>query len=195
MIVPQMLPTYTSLQASQVGYREEDNQLQEFTLFPQLPPEIRANIYKMAFTPRIIKWTRMNNKNTFTVPSKSFPLFDLCHEARQVALLYGEYRNISTVGAPVYFSPLIDYLLFDAVWVKLIPSVTSHLSPRAPVDPLDSILPDLRDMRKIMVHPNFTNDRKKPTALFEKLPKLEQLLIVADEKSMGVQNKFILSTV
>lgn len=47
-----------------------------------------------------------------------------------------------------------------------------------------------------MVHPHYTDERKRPTALFEKLPHLEQVLVAADEKSIGFQNqsKFILGT-
>ncbi|MAD87394.1 MAG: hypothetical protein CL912_30920 [Deltaproteobacteria bacterium] len=47
-----------------------------------------------------------------------------------------------------------------------------------------------------MVHSHYTDERKRPTALFEKLHELEQVLVAADEKSIGFQNqsKFILGT-
>jgi len=192
----EMAPSYTNCPPRSHIIAEGAGFPRDFTLFPCLPPEIRSQIWRGAFTPRIIKWTRVDDVNTFTVPSKSFPLFDVCQESRNVALLYGEYRNISTGSRTVLFSPQIDYLFFDAVWIGLL---ASHPIPivqsRPRDDPLDSILPDLQDIRKIMVHPNFTDERKKPFTMWEKLPNLEQILIGADEKTMGIQNKFLLSTV
>ncbi|KAL5319359.1 hypothetical protein ACEPPN_012410 [Leptodophora sp. 'Broadleaf-Isolate-01'] len=45
-----------------------------------------------------------------------------------------------------------------------------------------------------MVHPHYTDERKRPSAQFEKLARLEQILVAADEKSIGFQSKFILGT-
>jgi hypothetical protein len=151
---------------------------------------------KAALSPRIIKWVRKNDENIFTVPANSLPIFDVCHEARDVALLYGQYRNISNGPTTLFFSPLVDYLFFDARWIDLVrdgpPTV---LESEQSSDPLDNILPQFEDIRRIMVHPNYTNKRKKPTTAFSKLMQLEEILIGADEKSMGVQSKFLLSTV
>lgn len=207
-----MAPAYASFSSTQTRHPEMDTS-RSFTVFPQLPPEIRSIIWCHALTPQIVKWSRIDGKNVFTAPSESFPLYSVCQESRDVAMLYGEYRDISTDSTPLYFSPLIDYLFFDAGWIDLVrsnhppalmlnlnhtpPLILNQLNPTPSrdVDPLDEILPDFADIQRVMIHPNFSDDRKRPRTLFEKLPKLEQLLIGADEKSMGVQNKFLLSTV
>ncbi|PVH75718.1 hypothetical protein DL98DRAFT_315416 [Cadophora sp. DSE1049] len=163
---------------------------QVFTLFPNLPPELRAPIWRHALTGRIVKWTRSNNQNIFTAPKKSIPLFNVCRESREIAMLYGEYIDISTSDEPVFFSPIVDYLLFEPIWADLIPKPGAKVIP----DPLDSLPPSLQAVRNIMVHPHYTDERKRPTALFEKLPRLEQVLVAADEKSIGFQSKFILGT-
>lgn len=173
---------------SQAAQAEES----AFTVFTQLPPELRAPVWKLALTPRIIKWTRANNQSKFTVPSKSFPLFDVCRESREIALLYGQYQNLGTLSDPVYFSPVVDYLLFDPGWLDL---QISNFAPAQPdVDPLESLLPGLSKMRNVMVHPHYTDDRKRPTTLLEKLPMLERILVAADEKSIGLQSKFLLGS-
>ncbi len=162
-----------------------------FTLFQNLPAELRAPIWKQALAPRVIKWIRKDNQNVFVAPSKSFPLFDVCRESREVALLYGQYRDISPSEKVVYFSPIIDYLIFDPIWVGLVPRSSTTAKP----DPLDSLPPDLGTVRNIMVHPNYTEERRRPTARFEKFPDLESILVAADEKSIGLHNKFMLGTV
>jgi hypothetical protein len=86
--------------------------------------------------------------------------------------------------SPVYFSPLFDYLFFDPGWRGLAAFQPQWLTNMA--DPLDSILPHLKMTRNIMVHPNYTDERKRPSALFEKLPHLQQLLVAADERSVCV---------
>ncbi|KAK0101126.1 hypothetical protein ONS95_012892 [Cadophora gregata] len=161
-----------------------------FTLFPNLPPELRAPIWKHALTRRIVKWTRNNNQNIFTAPMKSITIFNVCKESREMAMLYGEYIDISTSDEPVFFSPLEDYLLFEPIWADLIPKPGAKVAP----DPLDFLPPSLLSLRYIMVHPHYTDERKRPTALFEKLPNLEQVLVAADEKSIGFQSKFILGS-
>ena len=154
-----------------------------FALFPKLPSEIRCQIWVAAIRPRIVKWTRTNDKNTFTAPSKSLPLFATCQESRDTVILYGDYRNMAPSNlAPVYLSPLFDYLFFDSMWAGLRAFQTHRL--REMPDPLDSILPHLEMTRNIVVHPNYTDERKRPTALFEKLPRLQQLLVAADERSV-----------
>ncbi|KAH7310024.1 hypothetical protein BKA65DRAFT_559341 [Rhexocercosporidium sp. MPI-PUGE-AT-0058] len=174
-----------------------------FTLFLNLPPELRAPIWKHALPRRIIKWTRTANSSTFSAPSNSTPLFEVCKESREIAMLYGEYIDVSEPSVssssssgsnsdqPVLFSPLLDYLLFEPIWTDLIPRPGAKILP----DPLDSLPANMRKVRSIMVHPHYTDERKRPTALFEKLPCLEQVLVAADEKSIGFQSKFILGTV
>ncbi|KAH7378063.1 hypothetical protein BKA64DRAFT_714562 [Cadophora sp. MPI-SDFR-AT-0126] len=166
---------------------------QAFTLFPNLPPELRAPIWKHALTRRIIKWTRTANQNIFTAPKNHIPLFNVCKESREIAMLYGEYIDISTSSSdePVFFSPIVDSLLFEPIWTDLIPKPGAKVIP----DPLDSLPASLRAVvRNIMVHPHYSDERKRPTTQIEKLPKLEQVLVAADEKSLGFQSKFILGT-
>jgi hypothetical protein len=154
-----------------------------FALFPKLPAEIRCLVWIAAITPRIVKWTRNHNENTFTAPSKSLPLFATCRESRDTVLLYGDYRNMApSYLSPVYFSPLFDYLFFDPGWTALV-FFQPHWAPLV-ADPLDSILPHLEMTRNIMVHPNYTDERKQPTALFERFPHLQHLLVAADERSV-----------
>ncbi|CZT12789.1 uncharacterized protein RAG0_16493 [Rhynchosporium agropyri] len=170
-----------------------------FTLFSNLPPELRAPIWKLALPRRIIKWTRNTGVNTFSTPKNS--IFEVCKESREAAMLYGEYVNVSEplrsfisdscLEKPVLFSPLFDILLFEPIWTNLMPVLGAKITP----DPLDSLPTQMRTVRSIMVHPHYTDERKKPAALFEKLPFLEQILVAADEKSVGSQSKFILGTV
>ncbi|KAE8442936.1 hypothetical protein EG329_002540 [Mollisiaceae sp. DMI_Dod_QoI] len=162
-----------------------------FTVFGQLPIEIRLQIWELSIPSRVVKWIRKNEKNIFSASSKSLPLLEVCQESRQAALLYGSYVKVSAVSGYIWFSPREDFLFFDPGWIGLF--LGHHEMPR--IDPLDSILPQLEHVRNIMVHPNYTDDRKKPTTMFEKLPLLERVLVAADEKSIGLQNKFMLGTV
>lgn len=162
-----------------------------FTLFTELPTEIRIQIWRLSLAPRIVRWIRNNDENVFSAPSKPLPLFETCHESRDSAILYGSYKRLSAASGKIWFSPIIDYLFFDPGWVDLVD--ITHVIRQ--VDPLDSLLPELQGVRNIMVHPNYTDERKKPTALFEKFAMLETVLVGADERSIGIQSKFMLGTV
>jgi hypothetical protein len=163
------------------------NVLSDFPLFPRLPIEIRSQIWTAALTPRIIRWVRTAKQNVFTASSdpKAFPVFHVCRESRGAALLYGGYKNISKSANPVYFSSSIDYLFFDPGWISRNQPMT---------DSLNTILPELKEIKKIMVHPHYTDGPKNPTIRFENLPFLEQILVATDEKSIGSQSKFMIGT-
>ncbi|KAG4427223.1 hypothetical protein IFR05_017294, partial [Cadophora sp. M221] len=172
-----------------------------FTLFPKLPPELRAPIWNHALPRRIIKWTRTSTSTTFSAPQNSTPLFAVCKESRKAAMLYGEYISLSNTNtssssstscSQVHFSPPLDSLLFEPLWTTLLPSPSSNTTP----DPLDTLPADLlAGVRSIMVHPHYTDERRRPAAHFERFPRLEQILVAADEKAVGLQSKFILGTV
>ncbi|KAE9374340.1 hypothetical protein N431DRAFT_335330 [Stipitochalara longipes BDJ] len=164
--------------------------LSTFPLFSQLPVEIRNQIWSLSLAPRIVKWKRADDDNIFEVPSKTLPLLSVNRESREAAFFYGEYRKVSTDPRTMYFSPIIDYLLFDPGWVDLV----GHASVNRP-DPISTLLPELSNIRNIMVHPNYTEERKTPTALFEKLRSLQRILVAADEKMIGAQRKHMVATV
>jgi 2EXR family len=161
-----------------------------FPLFSHLPVEIRNQIWKTSLTPRIVKWMRMDDENIFEVPSKTLPLFSVNRESREAAFFYGEYQKVSTEPRTMYFSPVIDYLLFDPGWVDLV----GHAKVSRP-DPIGTLLPELSNIRNIMVHPNYTEERKTPTSLFENLRSLQCVLVAADEKMIGAQRKHMVATV
>lgn len=168
------------------------NALSDFPLFPRLPIEIRSQIWTAALTPRIIRWIRTANHNVFTTPSdpKTFPVFYVCRESRSAALLYGGYKDISKSSDPIYFSPSIDYLFFDPGWSDR--AVQSQHQPK--MDPLNTLPPEFKEMKKIMVHPHYTDGPRKPTTRFKNLPFLEQILVAADEKSIGSRSRFMIGT-
>jgi hypothetical protein len=165
-----------------------------FILFPLLPPEIRFQIWAAALTPRIVKWTRKNGMKIFTASTKSPPLAIVFEESRKAALFHGKYQNLYAASTPLYFSPLIDFLMFDPGWRDIVKYPGPLYTPPG-LDPLESLPANLLGMRNIMVHPNYTDNRKVPSTSFEKLSGLEQLLVVADEKSIGFQSKFMLGTI
>lgn len=174
----------------------------QFPQFSRLPPEVRSYIWKASLTPRIIKWARLLNEdgittNIFTAPSKPLTVFYVSRESRQVATLYCGYRNISTTSKPVYFSPERDYLFLDIGWTDLVPRPRGIFAPPPPpiIDPLDSILPQMVDVKQIMVHPNYDEERKKPRAKLERFPHLQEILIAASEKSIGVQSSSMQSSI
>ncbi|CAL3966135.1 hypothetical protein PZA11_002891 [Diplocarpon coronariae] len=229
-----MDPKVTQMNPSPVA----PDRAQIFSLFPLLPPELRAHIWVLCLqqTPRIVKWTRKVNRNVFESTGKrsTSVVFELCREARRVAMVYGgyldlgsglqsndesldssegegisrvdsqdqgQYQELVTKGRHVWFSPVVDYLIFDPLWTDLIPRIThAHAQNfQARADPLDSLalFPGLalQDVRNIMVHPNYTDERKKPLARLERFAALERILVAADEKSVGAQSKFMMGTV
>jgi len=164
--------------------------LPAFQLFSQLPIEIRNQIWKTSLAPRIVKWKRADDENIFEVPSKTLPLLSVNRESREAAFFYGEYQKVSADPRTMYFSPIIDYLLFDPGWVQLV----GHTNVNKP-DPISTLLPDFSKIRNIMVHPNYTEERKTPTALFENLRSVRRILVAADEKMIGAQRKHMVATV
>jgi hypothetical protein len=164
--------------------------LSTFPLFSRLPVEIRNQIWKTSLAPRIVKWMRMEDENIFEVPSKTLPLLSVNRESREAAFFYGEYRKVSADPRTMYFSPIIDYLLFDPGWIDLV----GHANVSR-LDPINTLLPELSNIRNIMVHPNYTEERKTPTALFENLRSLQRVLVAADEKMIGAQRKHMAATV
>lgn len=175
------------------NWMREPAQERGFTIFAELPVEIRLQIWALALTPRIVRWIRKNEMNIFSAPTKSLPLFEVCQESREAAILYGSYKRLPGTSGDTWFSPIVDFLFFDPGWIHLVnaPHVTTQ------VDPLDSLkaLLGIENVRNIMMHPNYTDDRKKPTVMFEKFPMLERILVAADERSIGTQSKFMLGTV
>ena len=171
-------------------YRENDR---KFSIFSALPAEIRMRVWESSLTPRIIRWIRMNDRNVFSTPSNSLPLLAVSRESREAAFLYGKYQFLTASASPLYFSPILDYLWFDPGWTQL-HMHQPHLSPFRE-DPLEPLLPDLSLLQNIMVHPNWSDQRMRPTVLFAKLPLIKRVLVAADEKSIGFQNQVMLETV
>lgn len=154
--------------------------------------------------PRIVRWRRMNNVNVFTAPSNSLPLLEVCHEARDEAFLYGGYILLPSPQMRLYYSPKIDYLYFHPGWIGLQTpgaSLTVPLNPgqiplaEVPGGALNTLPMDLNLIRNIMVLPNYTDERMRPTVQLEMLPMLKQVLVAADEKSIDFHSKFMLATV
>lgn len=170
---------------------DNQNALSSFAPFPWLPIEIRNQIWKASLTPRIVKWIRKHDQDVFEVPSKSLALLSVNRESREAAFFYGEYLLVSESPRTMYFSPIIDYLFFDPGWIDLVGLQADSRRP----DPVDLFLPELSAIRNIMVHPNYTEERKMPTVLFEKLRFLERVLVAADEKSIGFQSQYMIGTV
>jgi hypothetical protein len=147
-------------------------------------------IWEAALKSRIVRWTRSEDQNLFTAPSRSLPLMVVSRESREAAFLYGWYRNLSDASNPVYFSPKIDYLWFDPGWTEL-----GNVTSKSLSDPLEAMLPKLGDLQNIMVHPNWSGRRRRPTVLFGKVPSIRKVLVAADEKSIGLHGKVMLETV
>ena len=180
-----------------------------FPIFPRLPVELRAKVWEATITPRVVRCQRTNDENVFTAPSKSLPLFEVCRESREIAFLFGGYLLLSTSPSYVYFSPKIDYLLFDVGWKELfppqfppdpfaIPLPAPATSPKVPQDfivSLEAIDPALKMLRNIMVHPNWSDQRMTPTVPLARFPQLERVLVASDEKSIGFRSEVMFSTV
>ena len=161
-----------------------------FQLFPELPAELRAKIWEASLKPQIVRWVRTNDQSTFTSPSKSLSIMLVSKEAREAAFIYGGYQNLADYLNPVYFSPSLDYFWFDPGWTEFGKPGYMLIN-----DPLEELLPKLGELRNIMVHPNWSGRRRKPTVLFGKVPSIRQVLVAADEKSIGFHGKVMLETV
>jgi hypothetical protein len=83
---------------------------------------------------------------------------------------------------------VIDYLHLDPAWRQLTAAQLAR-------DPFSSLSFDVQSIKKIMVNPNYTDDRMKPGLALERLSSLEEILVVADEKSVGLKGKFMLASV
>lgn len=166
------------------------SEVQTFHSFPKLPTEIRAQIWQTSILPHIIRWIRLddeaeNSSNLFTCSRRYSPLLAVSQEAREAIFFSAVFLDPRN---RVWFNPSIDYLHLDPAWTNL----RSHGLIK---DPLDSLPFDFKLVRNIMVHPNYTDDRLRPSVLLERMPLLETILVVADERSIGVQSKFMLASV
>ena len=161
-----------------------------FVLFSELPTELRMKIWEATLNSRIVRWTRTNDRNVFTAPSRSLTLMLVSKEAREAAFLYGGYQNLTDYWNPVYFSPKMDYLWFDPGWTGF-----GFVSSQFLNDPLESLLPNLGEISNIMVHPNWSGHHRRPTVLFGKVPSIRKVLVAADEKSIEFHGKVMLETV
>lgn len=159
-----------------------------FPLFSNFPAEIRMRIWEAALWPRIVRWIRTTEGSVFTAPSRSLPLLSVCKESREAAFLYGMYR-VFTASSRVYFSPVIDYLWLDPGWID--PDVARRVPQD---DPLDSMRIQFGEVQNIMLHPNWSEERKEPTVSIATLPSVKKILVAADEKSIGVQSAVMLAT-
>ncbi|KAG0648217.1 hypothetical protein D0Z07_5311 [Hyphodiscus hymeniophilus] len=167
-----------------------DDACPSFHPFSELPVELRAKIWEASLKPRIVRWTRTNDQNSFTSPSRSLPLMIVSKEAREAAFLYGGYQNLTNDQTPVYFSPQLDYFWFDPGWTDL--GSSSHMFLN---DPLEELLPKLGELENIMIHPNWSGHRRRPSVSFGKVRSIRQVLVAADEKSIGFHGKVMLETV
>jgi hypothetical protein len=168
--------------------RQED--VITFHLFPDFPAELRMKIWEVSLAPRIVRLLRMNDRSVFTAPSKELPLMWVCRESREAAFLYGKYMRIVGSSSKVYFSPLIDYLWLDPGWTDW-----KHWKPRSKDDQLRGAYPFLfQDVRNIMVHPNWSGERRIPATSLASLPHVERVLVGADESSIGRNSDVMLGT-
>jgi len=163
-----------------------------FHLFSKFPAEIRIRIWQLAFTPHIIRWVRTDDEatpssNRFPYSHRQNIIHHANREAREAIFLHAKFVKLGLAEGHRY-SPSYDYLHLDPAWKKL-------SKPQLPVDPFSSLSFDHHLIRRIMVNPNYTEERMKPGLAFEKLPELREVLVVADEKSVGMKKKFMLASV
>jgi 2EXR family len=167
---------------------QPDDDGKDFHLFSIFPAEIRMRVWEASLAPRIVRWIRMTEGSVFTAPSGSLPLLSVCQESRIAAFLYGAYR-VLTASSKVYFSPVVDYLWLDPGWIH------SHaLGTIIQDDPLDSMRHQFGELRNIMVHPNWSGERKVPTVSLASVPSIRQILVAAEEKSIGIRSSVMLET-
>lgn len=145
-------------------------------------------IWEAALAPRIVRWIRGTQGSVFTAPSKSLPILSVCQESRSVAFFYGQYR-VLTGSTKVYFSPVYDYLWIDPGWTK------PHISDTILDKTLDTLREQFGEVRNIMVHPNWSGERKEPAVSLANVPSIRRILVAADEKSIGIRSSIMLDTV
>lgn len=177
-----------SLQESLNPHMPVPDQSKDFHLFSAFPAEIRMRIWEAALAPRIVRWIRTTEGSVFTAPSRSLPLLSVCRESRTAAFLYGMYQ-VLTASSKVYFSPIVDYLWLDPGWMDpdLLRTVPQD-------DPLEPVRLQFGQLRNIMVHPNWSGQRKDPVVSLASMPSIRRILVAADEKSIGVQSTVMLET-
>lgn len=174
-----------------------------FSRFKDLPIEIRIKIWEYATVPSIIRCKRLENppRNVFSFVGKPSTLLSVSREARETSLLYGECISIGPESSPLIFSLKYDSLWFDAGWTSIILEDLPHYPTTSPTttgarqDFIDSLPPELVNLHNIMVHPNWTEERLRPMVELTRFPRLESILVAADEKSIGVQSQLMLDTV
>lgn len=162
--------------------------LEDFYLFVTLPVEIRVKIWEAALAPRIVRWIRGTDGSVFTAPSGSLPLLSVCQESRSTAFFYAQYRVLAGLKK-VYFSPVLDYLWIDPGWTK------PYVSDTVLDDRHDTLREQFGEVQNIMVHPNWSGERKEPAVSMANVPSIKRILVAADEKSIGIRSSIMLDTV
>jgi len=147
-------------------------------------------IWEASLEPRIVRRLLVDSESStkysyvthtsFITPAKSSPvLFWVSREARTAAFLYGKYQTL-TPNSATYFSPVFDYLWIDPCW-------SGHTVPGVQGE-TDSQLTELACVRKLMVHPHWSQTgQMQPNLKIAKLPSLTEILVAAG------RNNFIYS--
>jgi len=164
----------------------------KFLYFAFLPAELRIRIWELAFTPHIIRWVRIDDEatlssNKYPYSRRLNPISQVSREAREAIFSFAKFVKL---GDLLYhrYSPSHDYLHLDTAWREL-------SKPQLEKDPFVSLPFDYCSITRVMINPNYTEERMKPGLAFEKLPALKEVLVVADEKSVGLKDKFMLASV
>jgi hypothetical protein len=163
-----------------------------FELFVALPTEVRIRIWQLAFTPHIIRWVRTDDegnpsRNQFPYSPRQNAVYHVNRESRESISLLAKFVALDNQAHHKY-GPSHDYLHLDTAWREL-------SKPQLSNDPFTLLPFDCRLVGRIMINPNYTEQRMKPGLAFEKLPNLREVLVVADEKSVGLKDKFMLASV
>lgn len=173
----------------------------DFPQFSNLPTEIRLQIWQQALSTRIIRWYNKDERNVFIIPRNSIPLLGVSHESQDAAFRYAGYRFIwpDPKSDPFYFSPRLDWLLFDPTWFESDPPHPPH--PSAPSsaqqkrqESMNLVLWWFKSTQNLMVHPNWSGVRARPLVLFGTLASVRNVLVAADEKSIGPQSKVLMES-
>jgi hypothetical protein len=88
---------------------------QKFTLFPELPKELRLKIWEFAQEPRIVEVCQTQDSAAFYSPTAPPTLLHISRESRHIALQ--NYALSFPNGdhlATIYYNPSIDILYFPA---------------------------------------------------------------------------------
>jgi hypothetical protein len=186
---PNILDVWENNHTSPVSSRRQEDVI-SFHLFPDFPEELRMRIWEVSLAARIVRLIHMNDRDVFTAPSNELPQLWVSRESRKAAFLYGKYIRIVGSSSKVYFSPLIDYLWLDPKWTDL-----KHWKPKSKDDQLRETYQCLfNDVRNIMVHPNWSGERRIPASSLASLPNVERVLVGADESSIGRNSDVMLGT-